>query len=75
LTSRNPRNNHLFYFDITFEETLRRHRSRATAGLFTEADMCSWYKARDLLGYDFERVIGEDSTLGDTVDLIRRAIA
>lgn len=68
-----PRNNHLFYFDVSFEETLRRHRSRATAGMFTEEDMRSWYKARDLLGYDFETVIGEDSALGDTVNRIRRA--
>jgi len=70
-----PRNNHLFYFDVSFEETLRRHRGRATGGLFSEAHMRSWYKARDLLGYDFERVIGEDRTLDDTVDLVRSAIA
>jgi hypothetical protein len=67
-----PRNNHLFYFDVSLEETLRRHRGRAATS--TEQDMRSWYKARDLLGCDFERVIGEDVTLGDTVNLVRRAI-
>lgn len=69
-----PRNNHVFYLDVGLEETLRRHRGRATAGHFTEADMRGWYRARDLLGCDCERVIGEDGTLGDTVDLIRRAV-
>ncbi len=69
-----PRNNHLFYFDVSVEETVRRHRGRATAGLFTEADMRSWYERRDLLGHDFERVIDEDITLDDTVSLIRCAI-
>lgn len=71
-----PRRNHLFYFDVSLDETLRRHRGRATAAdRFSEADMRSWYTARDLLGYDFERVIGEDSTLAAAVELIRRAIA
>ena len=69
-----PRNNHLFYFNVTFEETVRRHRGRAKAELFGEEEMRKWYKAPDLLGYDFERVIGEDSLLDDTVELIRRAI-
>jgi predicted kinase len=68
-----PRNNYLFYFDVSFEETVRRHRGRAKAGLFTEADMRTWYKPHDQLGYDFERVIGESSTLDDTVETIRSA--
>lgn len=70
-----PRNNHVYYFDISFEETWRRHRTRTTAGLFTEDDMRIWYKPHDVLGYDFEHVIGEDRTLEDTVQSIRRAIA
>lgn len=70
-----PRNNYLFYFDVSFEETVRRHSGRAKAALFTAADMRTWYRPRDVLGYDFERVIGEESTLDDTVSLIRSAIA
>jgi predicted kinase len=68
-----PRNNFLFYFDVSLEETFRRHRGRAKASLFTELDMRGWYKGGDLLGYDFEHVIREDSGLDATVDLIRRA--
>lgn len=70
-----PRNNYLFYFDVSFEETVRRHSGRAKAALFTEADMRNWYRPRDVLGYDFERLVDEDSTLDDTVSLIRSAIA
>jgi predicted kinase len=69
-----PRNNHLFYFAISFEETVRRHRGRAKAQLFGEGEMRNWYKANDVLGYEFERIIGEDSLLDDTLDAIRRAI-
>jgi guanylate kinase len=70
-----PRNNHLFYFAVSFEETVRRHSGRAKTTLFSEEDMRRWYKPRDVMGYDFERVIDEDSTLDDTVNLIRSAIA
>jgi adenylate kinase family enzyme len=70
-----PRNNHVFYLDVSFDETVRRHHGRAKVSLFTEADMRSWYKPRDVFGYDFERVIDEHSTLEDTVRLIRSAIA
>ena len=70
-----PRNTHLFYFDVSFAETVRRHNGRAKAALFNEADMRRWYRPHDLLGYDFERVIDERSTLDDTVSLIRGAIA
>jgi predicted kinase len=70
-----PTNNHLFYLDVSFDETVRRHRGRAKAALFDEVDMRRWYKPRDLLGYDFERVIHEASTLDDTVALIGRMTA
>ncbi len=69
------RNNHVYYFDISFEETLRRHRTRTTAGLFTDEEMRSWYKPHDVLGYDFEQIIGQDRTLEETVQWIRRSIA
>lgn len=75
LLREHPRNNHLFYFDVSFEETVRRHRGRAKVGLFTEDDMRGWYKAHDLLGVESEHVIGEDSTLDQTVELIRRRIS
>lgn len=66
-----PRNNYLFYFDVSFEETVRRHSGRAKAALLNEADMRRWYRPRDVL----ERVIDEHSALDDTVSLIRSAIA
>jgi chloramphenicol 3-O-phosphotransferase len=70
-----PHGNHLFYFDVSFEETVRRHAGRPKAPLFTEADMRRWYRPRDLLGYDFEQVIDERSTLDETVARVRAAIA
>ncbi|MFO0548512.1 MAG: AAA family ATPase [Polyangiaceae bacterium] len=68
-----PRHNHLFYLDVSFEETLRRHRGRAKVGSFTEEDMRAWYRERDVLGYSCERVIEESSTLDEAVRLIQSA--
>lgn len=77
LFHQHPQNNHLFYFNVSFEETVRRrrHSGRAKAGLFTEADMRAWYRPHDVLSYDFERVIDEGSTLDETVTLIHDAVA
>jgi predicted kinase len=70
-----PNNNYLFYFDVSFEETVRRHRGRAKAALFGEAEMQPWYRRHDLLGCDFEEVIAEDSTLDETVRLVRQTMS
>jgi hypothetical protein len=37
--------------------------------------MRPWYRPNDVLGYDFERVIDETSSIDDTVRSIRSATA
>lgn len=66
--------NFVFYLDVSFEETLRRHTTRPQANEFTADDMRSWYAPRDLLGVDDEHVVPEGSALEDTVDLIGRVV-
>jgi thymidylate kinase len=66
--------NFVFYLDVSFEETLRRHTTRPQANEFTADDMRSWYAPRDLLGVDGEHVVPESSALEDTVDLIGRVV-
>lgn len=72
LVREHPDNNHVFYFDISFDETLRRHRLRKTANLFTEEDMRGWYREKDVLGYNFEYIISEKSSLAQTIMKIRK---
>lgn len=71
LVRAHPDNNYAFYFDVSFDETIRRHRLRKTTNLFTEEDMRGWYRDKDVLGYDFERIISEESTATQTVAMIR----
>jgi hypothetical protein len=43
---------HHYYFDIPFEQTLRRHATRTTAKEFTPEQMHAWYQERDLFAVD-----------------------
>ncbi|MFG3053388.1 kinase [Kitasatospora sp. NPDC048239] len=60
----------LYYLDIPFEETLRRHATRPQAADFTPEEMAAWYRERDLLPGGAEHVFTADSTLQDTVQRI-----
>lgn len=62
----------LYYLDIPFEETLRRHTTKPNAHEFGEPEMAQWYRERDLLCGVQETVIGPDQSLQDTVEQIMR---
>jgi hypothetical protein len=59
-----------FYFDVSFEETIRRHATRPQATEFTPEQMAGWYDARDVLDLPDEYVIPQSSTLDETVAFI-----
>lgn len=63
----------VFYLDVTWEETLRRHATRPQAAEFSAEDMRGWYLPRDLLGVDGEHVIPEHVTLQRSVAYIGNA--
>lgn len=67
-----PKQNYIFYFDISFEETLKRHDTKPNKDEWTKEDMREWYKHKDFLGYDFEYAISEDSTLEKTIKFIKQ---
>lgn len=70
LVAINPKKTHVFYMDISLEETLRRHETKPNRNDFGEAEMRKWYQEKDLLGVNQEVVIREDVSLDKTVDLI-----
>jgi GNAT superfamily N-acetyltransferase len=61
---------HFYYLDISLDETIRRHASRPQASEFGPDDMRDWYLRLDLLPSVCERVIGEGSTLEQTMNVI-----
>jgi predicted ABC-type ATPase len=66
------KNNFLYYFDVSFEETIRRHGTRTiTVGSgFDEDDMREWYPASRKSDNFSEQIIPESSSIDDTVGQI-----
>ncbi|HEX4662454.1 MAG TPA: hypothetical protein VH144_02465, partial [Candidatus Saccharimonadales bacterium] len=65
-----PENNHLYYFDISFEETLNRHMTKSNAHEFGEKEMRECYRPYDVLDLKNEQIIAADSSFEQTVDRI-----
>lgn len=59
-----------YYYDISFEETLRRHRTKPNRDDFGEEDMRRWWQEKDCLYSIKETLLGEDVTLGEAVEKI-----
>ncbi|MEJ7838686.1 MAG: AAA family ATPase [Thermomicrobiales bacterium] len=63
--------NFAFYIDVPFDETVRRHATRPLASTVGVETMQGWYRPLDLIPAIDERVIPPESTLADSVALIR----
>ncbi len=59
-----------YYYDISFEETLRRHQTKPNRDEFGEADMRRWWKEKDFLEIIPQTVLDEDVRLEEAVELI-----
>lgn len=60
----------VYYFDIPFEETLRRHRTKPNCHEFGEAEMREWWKEKDYLGTPGEVLINETMGQDEIVQMI-----
>ena len=65
-----PDSNYFFYFDISLEETLRRHQHKPNKEDFGEKEMRSWYKEKDPLEFVQEDVIPEHYRLEQAVKYV-----
>ena len=63
---------YVYYFNISFEETLRRHQTKPNSQDFGEEEMRRWYKEKDLLGYENEKIIDENQSENETFANIMR---
>lgn len=67
-----PKENYFFYLDVSYEETLRRHKGRPEKKLFGEAEMREWRGWATPTGHPSETIIPEDSSLEETVSLVQK---
>ena len=52
-----------YYYDLSFEETFRRHQTRVKQEEFSPADMKRWWKDRDFLGWEEESFFTDEDSL------------
>jgi adenylate kinase family enzyme len=62
-----PVQNYVYYFDIPFKETLRRHNTKPNANDWGEAELRQWWLENDLLGVTGEQKILQHFSLEQTV--------
>ncbi|MGM9625427.1 MAG: AAA family ATPase [Eubacteriales bacterium] len=63
-------NIYAFYYDLPFEETLRRHQTKPNCGSFGEAEMKRWWIEKDYLDILSEYTLTKEISLDDAADLI-----
>lgn len=67
-----PEENYIFYFDISLEETLRRHSTRKTVLTeFGPEDIREWYPAAHRSDHKLEKIIPETFSIEDTIRFIK----
>jgi adenylylsulfate kinase-like enzyme len=59
----------VFYFDVSFDETVRRTASKNAD--FGEAELRAWWNERDVLGVEGEVILEESLSLDDAVARIQ----
>lgn len=63
--------NYMYYFDISFSETIRRHSTRPDKSQdFGEVEMKEWYPVAHRSSHELEQIIPESFSLDDTVGFI-----
>jgi predicted kinase len=70
IISNHSGNSHIFYFDISFEETIKRHATKEGNYKYGKAEMKEWYSAAHKSGHPLEHLIPESFTVEQTVSHI-----
>jgi hypothetical protein len=70
LIAEHPGPSAVFWMQVSFDETLRRHAGRPGLAHISAETMASWYTPRDLLGVPGERIIAEESSVENSVSAI-----
>ncbi len=61
-----------YYYDISFEETVNRHKTKPNKDEFGEEEMHRWWRDKDYIGFLPERTLTKDMSVEEVVELIYR---
>ena len=67
-------NVYAYYFDLCFEETLRRHQTKPNSDKFGEAEMRRWWRDSDYSDVLRETALGEGMSRSEIVERICRDV-
>lgn len=59
-----------YYYDLSFEETVKRHNSRSKKFEFGEASLRAWWNANEYLGVDGDVKLTDEMSQSDVFELI-----
>lgn len=59
-----------YYFDIPFEETVKRHKTRPQSVSFGSEKMKSWWNGKDYIGFIKEKSFTSEMTLDDEIKIV-----
>ena len=65
-----PDNVRFYYYDVSLEETLKRHKTKPNSGEFGKKEMLEWWLDDDKLGLSNEIVLAEELSLNEAVRLV-----
>lgn len=65
---------YVYYFDLPFDETLKRHTTKSNAHEFGEKEMREWWKDKDYLGVKNEVYITKEMSENQIVELVLRDV-
>jgi adenylate kinase family enzyme len=59
--------NYIYYFNVSFEETLKRHKTKPVAQAYGKKEMLDWYNHMDTTDFKNEIIVPESASLESTV--------
>lgn len=75
IIKRHKGQSYIFYFDVSFEETARRHKNRPENTEFSVEDMREWYDIAHRSNHQLELIISERFSINESVSFIQQAIS
>jgi adenylylsulfate kinase-like enzyme len=63
-------NIYAYYYDLPFDETLKRHDTKSNKFDFGAEDMRRWWNEKDYVGFISEKTLTEEIALDDAVKMI-----
>ncbi len=61
---------HAFYYELSFEETLIRHKQKPNCNDFGEKEMRRWWKEKDYIGFIPEKRLTKEFGIDEAVHMI-----